>query len=55
MAGTARRADRDKATIRRWIKDGKLKASRIGREWLIDERDLERDLERACEAVGAAS
>jgi len=42
---TARRAKRDPETVRRWIRSGRLKATRIGTQYLIDEEDLAR-LER---------
>jgi excisionase family DNA binding protein len=36
----ARRIKRDPETVRRWIRSGRLKASRIGARNLIDEGDL---------------
>lgn len=38
----ARRAKRDPETVRRWIRSGRLKATRIGTQHLIDEDDLAR-------------
>lgn len=38
----ARRAKRDPETVRRWIRAGRLKATRIGTQHLIDEEDLAR-------------
>ncbi len=38
----ARRAQRDPETVRRWIRSGRLKATRIGTQHLIDEEDLAR-------------
>jgi excisionase family DNA binding protein len=39
---TARRTKRDPETVRRWIRSGRLKATRIGTQHLIDEEDLAR-------------
>ncbi len=36
----ARRAKRDPETVRRWIRSGRLKATRIGTQHLIEEEDL---------------
>jgi excisionase family DNA binding protein len=36
----ARRTKRDPETVRRWIRSGRLKATRIGTQHLIDEDDL---------------
>jgi len=36
----ARRTRRDPETVRRWIRSGRLKATRIGTQHLIDEEDL---------------
>jgi excisionase family DNA binding protein len=38
----ARRTRRDPETVRRWIRSGRLKATRIGTQHLIDEDDLAR-------------
>ena len=38
----ARRSRRDPETVRRWIRSGRLKATRIGTQHLIDEEDLAR-------------
>jgi excisionase family DNA binding protein len=38
----ARRTKRDPETVRRWIRSGRLKATRIGTQHLIDEGDLAR-------------
>ena len=37
----ARRALRDPETVRRWIRSGKLRASKVGTQHVIDEADLE--------------
>jgi excisionase family DNA binding protein len=37
----ARRAGRNPETIRRWIRSGRLRASKVGTQHLIDESDLE--------------
>ena len=31
---------RDRRTVQAWIKESKLKASKLGRDWLIEERDF---------------
>ena len=36
----ARRTKRDPETVRRWIRSGRLKATRIGTQHFIDEDDL---------------
>ena len=38
----ARRIKRDPETVRRWIRSGRLRATRIGTQHLIDEEDLAR-------------
>ncbi len=38
---TARRTGRNPETIRRWIREGKLRASKVGTQYVIEERDLE--------------
>ncbi len=37
----ARRTGRNPETIRRWIREGRLPASKIGTQHVIEERDLE--------------
>ncbi|HVA85811.1 MAG TPA: helix-turn-helix domain-containing protein [Candidatus Saccharimonadales bacterium] len=41
----AKRAGKDPETIRRWIRSGRLRASKIGTQHVIEERDLEPLLE----------
>jgi excisionase family DNA binding protein len=41
----ARRTKRDPETVRRWIRSGRLKATKIGTQHLIDEDDLARATE----------
>lgn len=36
----ARRAGRNPETIRRWIREGKLPATKIGTQHVLDEQDL---------------
>jgi excisionase family DNA binding protein len=36
----ARRTKRDPETVRRWIRSGRLKATKIGTQHLIDENEL---------------
>ena len=38
----ARRAKRDPETVRRWIRSGRLRSTRVGTQHLIDEDDLAR-------------
>ena len=37
----ARRVGRNPETVRRWIREGKLRASKVGTQHVIEERDLE--------------
>ena len=37
----ARRVGRNPETVRRWIRQGKLRSQKIGTQHLIDERDLD--------------
>ena len=37
----ARRLRRNPETVRRWIREGKLRSQRVGTQHLIDEEDLE--------------
>lgn len=37
----ARRLGRNPETVRRWIREGKLNAYKVGTQHVIDERDLE--------------
>jgi excisionase family DNA binding protein len=37
----ARRTGRNPETIRRWIREGKLRASKVGTQHVIEERDLQ--------------
>ncbi len=37
----ARRARRNPETIRRWIREGKLRSQKVGTQHTIEERDLE--------------
>lgn len=36
----ARRTGRNPETIRRWIREGKLRATKVGTQHVLDERDL---------------
>jgi excisionase family DNA binding protein len=46
VAEAARRAGRSPETIRRWIREGKLRASKVGTQHVIEEADLEQMLEK---------
>ena len=37
----AERAGKDPETIRRWIRSRRLRAEKIGTQWIIDETDLD--------------
>ena len=37
----ARRAGRNPETVRRWIREGKLRATKVGTQHVIDEQDFE--------------
>ena len=37
----ARRARRNPETVRRWIREGKLRASKVGTQHIIDEAEFE--------------
>ncbi len=37
----ARRARRNPETVRRWIREGKLRASKVGTQHVIDEQDFD--------------
>lgn len=37
----ARRARRNPETVRRWIREGKLRARKVGTQHVIEEQDLE--------------
>lgn len=41
----ARRVGRNPETIRRWIRSGKLRASKVGTQHVIEEEDLEAAVE----------
>jgi excisionase family DNA binding protein len=37
----AKRAGRNPETIRRWIREGKLRSTKVGTQHLLEERDLD--------------
>jgi excisionase family DNA binding protein len=43
----ARRAGRNPETIRRWIREGKLRARKVGTQHVLEEADLDAMLDRA--------
>ena len=47
----ARRAGRNPETIRRWIREGKLRARKIGTQHVLEEDDLEAVLQRRAETM----
>lgn len=47
----ARRAGRHPETVRRWIREGRLRARRIGTQHLIDEADLDAVVTEAGDGV----
>jgi excisionase family DNA binding protein len=42
VAEAARRVGRNPETVRRWIREGRLRAQRVGMQHFIDEEDLDR-------------
>jgi excisionase family DNA binding protein len=47
----ARRARRNPETIRRWIREGKLRATKVGTQHVLEERDLDAILKPDADAV----
>jgi excisionase family DNA binding protein len=47
----ARRSGRNPETIRRWIREGKLRATKVGTQHILDERDLADFLIESSETV----
>ncbi len=43
----ARRIGRNPETVRRWIREGKLRATKVGTQHVIDEADLQATVEDA--------
>ena len=48
----AKRTGRNPETIRRWIREGRLRASKVGTQHVIDERDMGELLGATTEARG---
>lgn len=38
----ARRLARNPELVRRWLREGRLRGQKFGRDWLVSERDLDR-------------
>jgi excisionase family DNA binding protein len=47
----ARRAGKNPETIRRWIREGKLRAHKVGTQHVIDEADLLGHTDRSADSV----
>ncbi len=47
----ARRAGRNPETIRRWIREGKLRSTKVGTQHVLDEEDLDEVLGRSGDTV----
>lgn len=47
----ARRARRNPETIRRWIREGRLRSTKVGTQHVLDERDLDEVLGRFADTV----
>lgn len=47
----ARRARRNPETIRRWIREGKLRARKVGTQHVLEEHDLDELLGRFADTV----
>ncbi|MGH8985865.1 MAG: helix-turn-helix domain-containing protein [Acidimicrobiia bacterium] len=45
VSEAATRAGRHPETVRRWIRNGRLRANKVGAQLVIEERDLEEMLE----------
>jgi excisionase family DNA binding protein len=47
----ARRAKRNPETIRRWIREGKLRATKVGTQHVVEEDDLEAFLDASSDRL----
>ena len=47
----ARRTQRNPETIRRWIREGKLRSTKVGTQHVIEERDLDDFLEASSDRL----
>ena len=52
----ARRTGRDKETVRKWCREGSLPGFKVGKDWLVREKDLTEYMSRrGLEAVTVGS
>ncbi len=51
----ARRARRNPETIRRWIREGKLRATKVGTQHVLEETDLDALLNESGATIGLPS
>ena len=47
----ARRIGRNPETVRRWIREGKLRSTKVGTQHVVEERDLANLVERGAETA----
>lgn len=47
----ARRSGRNPETIRRWIREGKLRSTKVGTQHVLDENDLDEAIGRLAHTV----
>ena len=42
MAQVAEQLGRNEVLVRRWLREGRLRGEKYGRDWVVTERELER-------------